>query len=144
MRDGELIDWYTRCFKEKWTMHKQKIIEHYIKKLARMHSVTHIAMRISKPCYSCPIKRIISRIKDFSRRNSIVWNTYCIDDLKKFFSEDMLPNRKELYTCIIAKHPVLAQLFAAETRNANNYYARLFEAVAVGMMCHKAIEQLST
>ena len=81
------------------------------------------------------LNRLTIGIKRLARSRGMKVYQYAIDDLKAFFMEKKRSNKQELSEVLASRYPVLVPEFHKEQKNANPYYYRMFEAVALGAIC---------
>jgi hypothetical protein len=51
-------------------------------------------------------------------------------------------NRRQLAETVTATYPVLAHAMQTEMNNRSPYHLRMFEAVALGIVCYEQLEAL--
>lgn len=88
---------------------------------------------------SVNLKRMTATIIDHCRKKGMSVSAYAIQEMKDAFSISRI-NKKELIKLLTSEYPELAHELRREERNRNPYFVRLFEAVALGHVCHKEID----
>ena len=84
---------------------------------------------------SLNLARLVTRIKEFSKRKGLKIYQYSIKDLEEFFIEEGKLNKKNLAEAIVSEYPVLFHELQKEKSNKNFYYIRVVEAVALASAC---------
>jgi Holliday junction resolvasome RuvABC endonuclease subunit len=84
---------------------------------------------------SSNLSQLTSGIKRLARSRGMKVYQYTIDEMKAFFMERKRSNKQGLSEILVSRYPVLVPEFNKERENANPYYMRMFEAVALGAIC---------
>ena len=67
---------------------------------------------------------------------------YSIKEIKSFFGTRVAINKKRLAALLCELQPALRHAYQKEDDALNPYHTRMFEAVALGMMCQKSEQDL--
>lgn len=139
-RNDELYEWKIKTYKGVWSDEKLLKAMNYIEGLIVSHVVNHIACKLphSSRC-SQALKSLIEKIKAIAKEYKLKLHIYSISDLKDFFLSG-IRNKKSLAGHITIKHPELNRIFLREKENKNQYYLKIFEAVAAITHCHNSIQ----
>jgi RNase H-fold protein (predicted Holliday junction resolvase) len=135
-QDSELLDWRIKVFKEKWSKEKAKKILEILNEYIDLYALNTIALKKLHPSRrSQNLARLVTRIKEISKRKGIKVYQYSIKDLEEFFIEEDKLNKKNLAEAIVSENPVLFHELLKEKSNKNIYYIRVLEAVALASAC---------
>ena len=84
---------------------------------------------------SINLNKLVTKIKESSRRKRLKVYEYSIKELEAFFLPEGKTNKKKMTEMIASKYPVLCNEFNREKKRKNPYHIRMFEAVALGSIC---------
>lgn len=142
-RRTELREWFVRGFKGVWSAGKKKKILAVIAELIRSYGVTVLVIKELHPSRtSRHLDSLVDAIKDLAKQQRIKVRAYSIKDLERFFCPEAKDNKQNLAEQIAAEYPVLFRELEKEKSLKNPYYTRLFEAVALGSICHSHLEKI--
>lgn len=127
LRNGELIDWHTKCFKGAWSETKLLALLATISTLCMRHGVATIACKVPHPKRSSQqLDTLLRLIALQAYQAGIAFRFYPLDVLKT----EGIRNRKALIARLARAYPELGTEFKREQQNRTAYYLRMFEAVA--------------
>ena len=86
------------------------------------------------------MNQLVDKIKEFSRRKGLRVYQYSLKNLKDFFSLGTKVNRWQIAELVVTQYPFLIHLFEKEKRNKNPYLIRMFEAIALGIVCFHELD----
>ena len=86
------------------------------------------------------LDRLSDSIRELSRRKKLKIHEYSITELKYVLCPDANGNRRRLAAEVAALYPVLSHDLQKELANRHPYYLRMFEAVALGVVCYRQSE----
>ncbi len=66
--------------------------------------------------------------------------SYSIQELEAVLSPEEKINKQTMSELLVSIHPVLSYEFHGERGNRNPYHVRMFEAVALGVVCCYQLE----
>jgi len=90
---------------------------------------------------SLNLSRMVSRLKEFSKRQGLRVYEYSVKDLEKSLSsEKRIKNKRELQEVVAALYPFLFNELNKEKKNKNPYFVRMFEAVALSIVCFNRLD----
>ena len=142
LRDAELQEWFIKIFKGKWSKEKRHAILATIETLMDRYQVRVLAIKRLHPSRSSRnLDSLVSGIKRDTGRRGLRVHEYSIKQMEQSFSMDGKPNRKKMAEQVVREYPVLFNEFEREKQHKNPYWARLFEAVALGSVCHDELER---
>jgi len=134
MRNGELVNYRIKCFKERWTKAKRDTIVTYVKKLDEYYSITAVAIRACEPIRSSTrLNTLTENIKkELGNYNAKVF-AYSMVTVKLGLG---IPhaNKKGLMEFIAEKYG-LRRIYLKEINNRHSYYERMFESIALAKWC---------
>ncbi len=81
------------------------------------------------------LNEFVRKIKQFSRLKGLKIYQYTLKDLENLFSPELRINKRQVAELVVTQYPFLAREFEREERNKNPYFIRMFEAIALGMVC---------
>lgn len=84
---------------------------------------------------------LVSAIKHEIRHKGLKVHEYSIKQMERSFSISGKLNKKKMAEQVVREYPVLFNEFEKEKTHKNSYWARLFEAVALGSVCHDESER---
>ena len=100
------------------------------------YEVNVLAIKKLHPSRSSKIlDRLVTSFKDFSKKKRLKVREYSLKILKDYFSPCSKTNKKRMAELIVAQYPFLDSLLKKEKRNKNPYFVRMFEAIALGIVC---------
>ena len=139
---SELREWFMKIFKGKWSKGKMKAILAVINGLATRYEASVVAMKRLHPSRSSRnLDSLVSGIKHEMKYKGLTVHEYSIKQMEGSFLVSGKANRNNMAEEVVRKYPVLFHEFEKEKRHRNPHYARLFEAVALGSVCHDELEK---
>lgn len=137
-----LKDWRIKVLKGKWSKEKFERAEAIITALIEHHKPDALAIKKLHPARSSlNLTYLVERIKDLAHLKGLPAHQYTIQEIKDFFSPGDKINKKGLAGTIAARLPDLFQDYQDEQRRKNPYLTRMFEAVAIGIVCFHEIDK---
>ena len=141
-RGPELLDWGVRVIRAKTPRGKLKAAGAIlIEAVERFRPDTLAIKRLHRSRSSCCLNDLTNGIKQFSRRRKLQVRQYSIGQLKNALCPEVKANKRQLAEHVAATYPVLAHDLQKEKNNRNPYYLRMFEAVALGVVCYQHLEK---
>ncbi len=135
-RGADLRDWGVKVIEGKWSKEKVSKINRIILNLINEHEPDIFAIKKLNPCRSSSnLKRLSIKIKNLARVRGLVVYQYTLDDLEAFFSPKGKISKKKMAEMVTKAYPDLCHELRKENSNRNSYYIRMFEAVALGLVC---------
>ena len=142
LRDGELREWFIKIFKGKWSGEKRHTILAAILTLMDRYEVSVLALKRLHPSRSSRnLDSLVSAIKREMDRRGLDVHEYSIKQMERSFCTEGKVTRRNMAEQVVREYPVLFNEFEKEKRHRNPYYARLFEAVALGSVCHDELDE---
>ena len=132
IKDGELVEWKVKTFKEMWSGSKRKAILHTIDRLCEYHNVGVLSLKKIDPLRSSPqLDKLITAISKQAIRNHIKVNMYSLSDLDYDLRTGKKQTKDNLSEQVAEKHPELKHEYLQERNNRREYYTKMFEAIAM-------------
>lgn len=144
LQGNDLRDWRVKVFDGKWSMEKLKKIErvlniyfdtyHFeviaLKKLHQNRSSKHLELLVTKICEMAKSRKIrLIQLSNNEIKHSILQNNH--------------GNKKRLSEVIATRFPLLYKELEQDQKKPfwkSLYHARMFEAVALALICYGKIE----
>jgi Holliday junction resolvasome RuvABC endonuclease subunit len=141
-RESELREWFIKIFKGKWSKEKRHTILAAIETLMDRYQVTVLAIKRLHPSRSSRnLNSLVSGIKREMDRRGLKVHEYSITQMERSFCTEGKVNRKNMAEQVVRDYPGLFNEFEKEKQHKNPYWARLFEAVALGSICHDELDK---
>ncbi len=132
IRNGELVEWKVKTFKEKWSWEKRKQILSTIGRICQYHSVTVLVLKKVDPLRSSrELDKLIIGILRQAKRNHIKTMRYSLADLDYDLRTGKKQTKDNVASQVTEKRPELRKEYL-HARNCNKeYHMKMFEAVAL-------------
>jgi Holliday junction resolvasome RuvABC endonuclease subunit len=142
LQGPELMDWRIKILKGKWSKEKMKKAIEIISEFIERYEPNVLAIKKLHPSRrSRNLAQLTARIKEFSRRKGLKVFQYSIKDVEEFFIEEDKLNKKNLAEAIVSENPVLFHEHQKEKSHKNQYFIRMFEAVALASTCFHQVDK---
>lgn len=133
---SDLMDWGVKNIEGKWSRRKIEKVMSVIADLTGHHRANVLSIKELHPSRtSVNLDRVVSRIKELSKKRGLRICQYSIEEMKDFFCPGERINRRDLTEMVASKYPILSHELDRERTIINPYYVRMFEAVALGSIC---------
>lgn len=141
-RGPDLLDWGVRVSRATTPRGRVNTVSSILSEaIERFHPDT-LAVKALHPSRSSPaLDNLTDSITELARRRRIRVCPYSISQLKIALLRETNGNKRRLAERVVALYPVLAHDFQSETSNVNPYHIRMFEAVALGVVCYRHIDE---
>lgn len=140
--DGDLRDWSIKVMAGKWSQGKLIKAQAIITELLFQYRPDAIVLKSLNPFRrSGNLERLVGEIQSISGKKGITIHEYSIEDLKRFYSPEERINKRQLAELVAAEYPALINEFDRETNHKNEYFGRMFEAVALGALCFYSLDK---
>jgi Holliday junction resolvasome RuvABC endonuclease subunit len=138
----DLIDWGVRVVRGKTPKGRIRVATKIVLEATdRFHPQVFAVKDLHQSRSSSALNGLIDSITDLARRRKIRIAAYSIGQLKTALCPEAKGNKRGLAKDITALYPVLAHDFQKEMDNRNPYHLRMFEAVALGVVCYRQLEE---
>jgi hypothetical protein len=141
-RGPDLLDWGVRVIRATTPRGTAKIAGSILSEAIERFHPDMLAIKALHPSRSSPaLDHLADSITELARRRRIQVHPYSIGQLKIALLSETKGNKRGLAERVVALYPVLAHDFERETSNVNPYHIRMFEAVALGIVCYRHIDE---
>lgn len=132
IRNGELIEWKVKTFKEKWSWEKRKQILSTIDQICLYHSASVLVLKKVDPLRSSrQLDKLIAGILSQAERSHIKTMRYSLADLDYDIRTGKKQTKDNVAAQVTDKRPELRKEYL-HARNCNKeYHMKMFEAVAL-------------
>jgi Holliday junction resolvasome RuvABC endonuclease subunit len=140
-RGPELLDWGVKVVTGKTPREKLKAARKIIVALIGQYVPNLLVLKELHPSRSSrQLNRLVREIKSLSKRRGIKMREYSIQDVKDALCPGAKVSKRKLAELLAAMYPALAYDLEQETQHRNPYRIRMFEAVALAVICWQKIE----
>jgi Holliday junction resolvasome RuvABC endonuclease subunit len=140
-RGPELLDWGVRVIRARTPRGRLKVADAIlIEAIERFQPDTLAIKRLHQSRSSGSLNGLTNTIKQIAQRRRLRVCQYSIGQLKQALCPEAKSNKRRLAEHMAASYPVLTHDLQKELTNRNPYYLRMFEAVALGVVCYQQIE----
>ncbi|WAC06742.1 MAG: hypothetical protein OS130_10830 [Thermodesulfobacteriota bacterium] len=138
----ELKDWRIKVVEGRRFKDKLKKTKTILSDFFTRYEPNVLAIKKLHPSRSSlNLSRMVSRLKEFSKRQGLRVYEYSVKDLEKSLSsEKRIKNKRELQEVVAALYPFLVNELNKEKKNKNPYFVRMFEAIALGIVCFNRLD----
>jgi Holliday junction resolvasome RuvABC endonuclease subunit len=138
VRDGGLMHWKVKAYHGKWSHEKlHKIIQLFDATIKR-DCIKKVVVKIPDVLpASFGFTQVIGSLNVLCERRGIRPRYVTHTEIKKFHCAEDKSTTEHLMAVIVRKHPELAPQYRRERENANAYYHKAFEAIALADMAVK-------
>jgi Holliday junction resolvasome RuvABC endonuclease subunit len=141
-RESELREWFIKIFKGKWSKEKRHAILATVARFVNRYQVDALAIKRLHPSRSSGnLDSLVSGIKHEMSTRGLDVHEYSITQMERSFSTGGKRNKKKMAEQVVSVYSVLFNEFEKEKHHKNPYWARLFEAVALGSICHDELDK---
>jgi Holliday junction resolvasome RuvABC endonuclease subunit len=141
-RESELLDWGVRVIRAKTRRGKLKAAKSILTEaIDRFHPDTLATKRLHGSRSSRCLNDLARSISALAKQRKLRCCQYSIEQVKRVFCPEAKTNKRRLAELVAAMYPVLRHELQKELANRNPYYLRMFEAVALGVVCHEQLDQ---
>lgn len=139
--ESDLRYWAIKALKGVWSKEKIKKAKRILLDLIDRHSINVLAIKKLHPSRTSKnLDRFTVTLKEFSKEKRFKVCQYSLKDLKDFFSLGLKMNKRQMAELIATQYPFLTHPFEKEKRNKNPYFIRMFEAIALGIVCFNQLD----
>lgn len=142
IKNSELVDWRVKAFLEKWSDKKLKKILTSLYLFILNHSITVIALKkLDTSRSSKALDEMVKKIGEIAKRRRIKIYHYSIDEIKNCFANAENMKKIGVAKMVAESNKELQHELDKEIQNKNVYHMKMFEAVALSLLCEKKLEQ---
>jgi hypothetical protein len=140
-RGPELREWYIKSFKGTWSEEKMQSILASVAGLISWYRADALAIKRLHPARTSKGLDLLTKtIRNEAGHRGLKVRQYSVTQIETAFCEGARMNKKIMADKVVAKYPVLWADLDKEKSHKNPYYLRLFEAVALGSICHNDLD----
>ena len=137
-RGPELLDWGVRVISAKTPRGRVRVAGQIVKEsIERFQPDTLVVKSLHSSRTSISLDRLTDSIRELARRRKLKLHQYPITELKNALCSEATGNKRRLAAEVAATYPVLSRDLQKEMANRHPYYLRMFEAVALGIVCYR-------
>ena len=137
----DLRDWGTRSIKGKSLKGKLAMLRKVLSDLIDRYEPDVMTVKQLHPSRSSKsLEKLITEIINQGKRNGLKIYHYPLEVVENFFSFNGKINKRQMAELISREYPFLGHELEKEKSNLNPYHIRMFEAVALGLICLDHIE----
>jgi Holliday junction resolvasome RuvABC endonuclease subunit len=137
-RGADLLDWGVRVISAKTPRGRVRVSGQILKEaMGRFQPDTLAVKRLHSSRTSPCLDRLTDSIREVARRRKLVLQQYSIQELKYVLCSGVKANKRRLAAAVAAMYPILTGELQKEMASRNPYYLRMFEAVAIGVVCYR-------
>jgi Holliday junction resolvasome RuvABC endonuclease subunit len=141
-RGPDLLDWGVRVISAKTPRGRVRIAGYILKEaIERFQPDTLSVKGLHSSRSSDCLDRLVDSIRKLSHRRKLKVRQYSIAQLKKVLCPEAKSNKRKLAAELTAAYPILSRDFQKEMRNRHPYHLKMFEAVALGVVCYRKSEE---
>lgn len=141
-RGPELLDWRIKEIGGKGPRPRLETARIAVRRSIQRYDPDVLAIKRLHPSRgSDHLNRLTAEIVASCRRKGLRVFRYSIQDLEAALSPEEKINKPKMAEIVASIHPVLFHELHKEQRNRNPYHLRMFEAVALGIVCHQQLEK---
>jgi Holliday junction resolvasome RuvABC endonuclease subunit len=138
---SDLKYWGIKVLKGKWSKEKIEKIKQILSDLINRYETNVLAIKkLHRSRSSANLNQLVRKIKEFSKRRGLKVYQYSLKDVKDFFSLGTKINKRQMAELVVSQYSFLTHPFEKEKRNKNPYFIRMFEAVALGIICFNQLD----
>ena len=135
MKNRELITYKVKAFKGKWSKQKQNEILNFFDKLYNYYSVKHLAIKLVNPMHSSKaVDGLTINLIERARKKGIKITALSLDEIRKSLG---LKKKQMLSEYVVGKYYELRREYEKEQNSFNQYYTKMFEAIAVAQLAEQ-------
>jgi hypothetical protein len=138
----DLLDWGVRVNTAKTPRGRVRVAGRIITDaIDRFHSDVLAVKRLHESRTSTSLDRFADSIRKLARLRKVRIRQYSIADLEHELCAGPRSNKRQLAAEVVGAYPVLSRYFQQELANRHPYHVRMFEAVALGIVCYRQSEE---
>jgi Holliday junction resolvasome RuvABC endonuclease subunit len=141
-RGPDLIDWGVRVVSAGTPRGTVRVAGRILTEAVERFGPNTLAVkRLHASRSSAPLARLADSIWELSRRRKLEVYQYSITELTSALCPEGKANKRRLAAAMAATYPALSCDFQKEMTNRHPYHLRMFEAVALGVLCYRQTDQ---
>ena len=138
----ELVDWAVRSIREKSPEARLDQLKSILSEIAKTQGVNCLVIKRLHPARSSEyLRQLAGSLREWAKDNHHASREYTIKEVEAFLLLSERGNKQRLMEEVAARYPFLYPELENERRNRNPYLVRMFEAIALGMVCAGNLEK---
>lgn len=126
--NDELMDWYVRGFKQKWSEEKKEMILDTIDRMLERYDIDFFVIKVPALFERhTKVAELYTEINLLAQLKKISTETITVENLKAYPGEEVT-NKTGLRAQAVRLFPELKNEYGRALEGKNNYYEKLFEA----------------
>lgn len=132
VRLDQLVDYFSKLHKEKWTLKKREMILTSLGSCIDSHTIRKINLSIPyKRHQTVEFMELLEAINSLAQSRNIEVITYTPKDLFQFIPDSKNKTQKVFMNQLVLLYPELLPYYEKESSNRTKYYYKMFEAIGV-------------
>jgi Holliday junction resolvasome RuvABC endonuclease subunit len=142
----ELKDWGIKTLRYSSFQERIRCTQETILKYIHQRAITVLAVKKLHPSRSSQnLNRLVLKINEYAQDYSLPAYEYSLDEIKEFLLPEGHTNKLALMEEVVQRYSDLSLELQSEKNTKNHYSRRMFEAVAIGIVCsHHLTSKYST
>lgn len=137
-RGPELLDWGVRVISAQTPRGRVRVAGQILTEAIERFRPDALAVkRLHGSRSSLSLNRLADSIQELARRRRLKVHQYSITKLKDALCPETKANKRRLAAAVASTYPVLVPELQKEMAARHPYYLRMFEAVALGVVCYR-------
>lgn len=133
---ADLRYWGIKVLKGKFSKEKIERIKEILSDFIDRYGINILAIKkLHHSRSSSNLKELVRKIKEYSKRKGLKVYQYSLKEMEDFFSPGVRANKRKMAERVVSQYPFLNHSLQKEKENKNPYFIRMFEAIALGMVC---------
>jgi hypothetical protein len=130
--NGELIEWKVKTFSERWSSEKRKAILETVKALCAYHNIGLLSIKKVDPLRSSKeLDRLIRSLVKQAKRQEIKVRLFALSQLDYGMRSGRRQTKRRLSEDVVERYPEVKHEYLKERNNRQEYYTKMFEAIAL-------------
>ncbi len=142
--DTDLRDWFVKSIPTIPLKEKEEFAKAFISDLIERFNINTLAIKKLHPArQSKNLMELVSIIKNVEKKTNISFAEFPLYAIEQSLIQGKL-NKKRLAEEVTQRYPVIIHEYEREKKNKSRYLTRMFEAIALGIVCFNQIEREAT
>ena len=138
--DTDLRDWFVKSIPNTSIKGKSEYVIEFISGLIERFNINVLAVKKLHPArQSKNLSDLVSKIKGVEKKINVSVSEFSLQAIEQFLIKGKL-NKKKLSEEVAAMYPVVFHEHEREKKNRSRYLTRMFEAIALGIVCFNQLD----
>lgn len=139
LKDGELIDYKARLFKDRWREEKSSQMLAEVRRWLEDFNPNHVAFMLPRKTHkTTQAKLLYDHIKILARHFGLDFHSFSYQTLS-YFCPDCKAKKRRLMQVLAERYPELYFPYQKELRNKKKYHIKVFEALAAALLLERKL-----